>query len=354
MFRSTASPITTSLSGRADGSLGDGHFKELVAPISVEFYSFEGVKIGDKHSMVQYIHDITGISIPALRGSPPSQFSVDERRSWAANRQPKREEDAAYSLLGTFDIHMPLIYGEGRKKAFARLERKIKKSLEDQPLVIPLSRLSTQQSIDKWGLFPPRPNGEDTGVEIPSDTPGILNDHMGVLEHVEVDKDTGVAPRCAVPVFEDDKPRPRGRANVLENLDGLMEEFHGLQLEGQGWETVLKRIFNHARHSVDADERTRSRSRTKSGNHDEAFDSLPEFLRENTKDKKKDTDPKLTRDEPGAASRHREMFSHQVGMSQIATNTLSNLSSPTNPTSNLWQHLPELESYVKGGTSLLY
>lgn len=61
-----------------------------------------------------------------------SQFSIDERRAWEANRQIKRDEDAAYSLLGIFDIHMPLLYGEGRKKAFSRLKKEFKESLEDE------------------------------------------------------------------------------------------------------------------------------------------------------------------------------------------------------------------------------
>ena len=54
-----------------------------------------------------------------------SDFSVTERMSWAENRETKREEDKAYSLLGIFDIHMPLIYGEGRENALARLLEEI-------------------------------------------------------------------------------------------------------------------------------------------------------------------------------------------------------------------------------------
>jgi hypothetical protein len=52
--------------------------------------------------------------------------------SWAAKRETKREEDAAYSLLDIFDIHMPLIYGEGRKKALVRLHKEIEESLKDK------------------------------------------------------------------------------------------------------------------------------------------------------------------------------------------------------------------------------
>ena len=47
--------------------------------------------------------------------------------SWAETRQTTREEDMAYSLLGIFDVHMPLIYGEGRTNAVGRLQEAIDK-----------------------------------------------------------------------------------------------------------------------------------------------------------------------------------------------------------------------------------
>ena len=50
------------------------------------------------------------------------------RLSWAKGRLAKRPEDTVYSLLGIFDIQMPLIYGEGRRKAFIRLRREIEQS----------------------------------------------------------------------------------------------------------------------------------------------------------------------------------------------------------------------------------
>jgi hypothetical protein len=36
----------------------------------------------------------------------------------------------AYSLLGVFDVHIPLIYGEGRESAFRRLREEIDKPLK--------------------------------------------------------------------------------------------------------------------------------------------------------------------------------------------------------------------------------
>lgn len=93
---------------------GGWTLQELLAPPSVEFFSRDGQRLGSRVSLLQEIHDATGISIQALRGSPLSQLSVDERMFWQDRRETKREEDTAYSLLGIFSVYMPLIYGEGR------------------------------------------------------------------------------------------------------------------------------------------------------------------------------------------------------------------------------------------------
>ncbi|PMD58704.1 HET-domain-containing protein [Hyaloscypha bicolor E] len=101
--------------------------QELIAPPSVEFFSREGKRIGDKKSLGQIIHEVTGLAVQALEGSTLFEYSVTERLSWAKKRETKREEDKAYSLLGIFDIHMPLIYGEGMNNAFRRLREEIDK-----------------------------------------------------------------------------------------------------------------------------------------------------------------------------------------------------------------------------------
>ncbi|PVH77971.1 hypothetical protein DL98DRAFT_561393 [Cadophora sp. DSE1049] len=90
--------------------------QELLAPRSVEFYSSEGKNLGNKRTLEQQIHEITG-------------FDVDKRFSWAKSRQTTRGEDKAYSLFRIFDVQMPLLYGEGEVKAFQRLREAI-----DRPL----------------------------------------------------------------------------------------------------------------------------------------------------------------------------------------------------------------------------
>jgi hypothetical protein len=99
--------------------------QELLAPVSVAFYSKEGELLGDKQSLKDTIHEITGIPVEALQGRPISEFGVAERFSWATNRQTTREEDEAYCLLGIFGINLPLIYGEQRLSAMKRLLNEI-------------------------------------------------------------------------------------------------------------------------------------------------------------------------------------------------------------------------------------
>ena len=101
--------------------------QELLAPILVEFFSRERRKLGDKRSLRQQLHEITGIPLAALSGARLSQFSDKERFSWIQSRQTKVEEDRAYSLLGIFDVEMPLRYGEGSAIAFKRLDEEIDK-----------------------------------------------------------------------------------------------------------------------------------------------------------------------------------------------------------------------------------
>ena len=63
-------------------------------------------------------------------GEPPC---VAQIMSWASSRDASRTEDMAYSLLGIFNINMPVLYGEGHR-AFIRLQIEIMKSTDDQSI----------------------------------------------------------------------------------------------------------------------------------------------------------------------------------------------------------------------------
>jgi hypothetical protein len=101
--------------------------QELLAPSSLEFFSQESKRLGDKRFLTEQLHKITGIPEPALQGAPLSQFTVNERLSWIENRRTKLEEDKAYSLLGILDAYIPPLYGEGMAAAFKRLMDEIDK-----------------------------------------------------------------------------------------------------------------------------------------------------------------------------------------------------------------------------------
>ncbi|KAI1847293.1 hypothetical protein JX265_013981 [Neoarthrinium moseri] len=103
--------------------------QELIAPKTVDFYSEEGFSLGDKRTLEPLIRDITGIPAAALRGTPLSDFTIAEREAWVRGRETTHEEDMAYSLLGIFDVHMPLIYGEGREKAQRRLREEARNAV---------------------------------------------------------------------------------------------------------------------------------------------------------------------------------------------------------------------------------
>ncbi|KAH8595380.1 hypothetical protein B0O99DRAFT_486458, partial [Bisporella sp. PMI_857] len=95
--------------------------QELTAPATVEFFSKEGMQLGDKIPLEILIHEVTRIPIQALRGNPFSDFRVAQRKEWAVQRQATKEEDIVYCLLGFCKVSMTPIYGEGKEAALKRL-----------------------------------------------------------------------------------------------------------------------------------------------------------------------------------------------------------------------------------------
>lgn len=107
--------------------------QELIAPERVVFYDAEWGEIGDKSSLSDEINEVTDIDVHILHGGELGEVSVARRMSWAAGRETTREEDQAYSLMGIFDVNMPMLYGEG-PKAFIRLQEEIYRETEDHSI----------------------------------------------------------------------------------------------------------------------------------------------------------------------------------------------------------------------------
>lgn len=68
-------------------------------------------------------------------------------------RRTTRSEDIAYSLLGLFNINMPLLYGERGFRAFFRLQLEIAKSTDDESIFA-----WTAPTNQPCGMFAPWPS----------------------------------------------------------------------------------------------------------------------------------------------------------------------------------------------------
>ena len=109
--------------------------QELIAPKVVEFFDREWNYRGGRADLAKLLKRITGIPWAVLSVSANlEQFAVAMRMSWAARRETTRGEDMAYCLMGLFDVNMPLLYGEGMVKAFARLQMAIVQSTGDMSI----------------------------------------------------------------------------------------------------------------------------------------------------------------------------------------------------------------------------
>lgn len=102
--------------------------QELLAPHYLVFLDRAWRRIGIRESWADEIKEASRIETRHLTTFSPTDFnscSIAMRLSWASHRDTTLEEDETYSLLGLFGISLPLIYGEGRWRAFNRLQREL-------------------------------------------------------------------------------------------------------------------------------------------------------------------------------------------------------------------------------------
>lgn len=83
--------------------------QELIAPTNLDFYSANWESIGSRSSLAADISEITGVDPFVLAGRDIKQVKVARRMYWASYRQTTRLEDAAYCLMGMFDVNMPIV-----------------------------------------------------------------------------------------------------------------------------------------------------------------------------------------------------------------------------------------------------
>lgn len=140
---------------------------ELLAPPRVDFFGRGWTYLGSRSEpgTVDGVARITGISVGILTGAARVEdVPVSRRLSWAAGRSCARPEDAAYSLMGLFGVHIQVLYGEGERSAWQRLQEEIMKQVDDQTLFCWDPSLA---------LKPPKPSSS-SGAAWPVDEPSNM------------------------------------------------------------------------------------------------------------------------------------------------------------------------------------
>lgn len=101
--------------------------QELLAPSIVDFFSYEGIKLGSKLSLSSILHEITGIPKAALQGQSLFDFNVNQRVLWNEHRETKIPTDRAYSLMGILGVSLSPFDGESVAEAMKRVTDEVDK-----------------------------------------------------------------------------------------------------------------------------------------------------------------------------------------------------------------------------------
>jgi hypothetical protein len=151
--------------------------QELLAPRAVSFYSHRWSHLGTRNNLIDIISSTTRIEERFLAADAKAleQASISKKMSWASRRRTSRIEDEAYCLLGLFGVHMPLLYGEG-KKAFRRLQEEI---LKENPADHTIFAWGTLIERKKWSRRKPDDNDNVEGSSMP-----VLWDKGKAEEHL--------------------------------------------------------------------------------------------------------------------------------------------------------------------------
>ena len=108
--------------------------QELIAPRKVWFFGTKWKYLASRASNADDVANACSVHKTLLTNEAKIEdFSVAQRMSWAADRVTTRLEDRAYSLLGLFNVNMPLLYGEGNR-AFMRLQEEILRQSDDESI----------------------------------------------------------------------------------------------------------------------------------------------------------------------------------------------------------------------------
>ena len=102
--------------------------QELLAANTILFFTqnwslYQNIRSNHKEdsAILGELTQATGITSRYLTDFHPGVDDARSRLQWASTRCTTRPEDIAYSLLGVFSLHIPVLYGESAENALGRL-----------------------------------------------------------------------------------------------------------------------------------------------------------------------------------------------------------------------------------------
>ncbi|KAE9364092.1 HET-domain-containing protein [Stipitochalara longipes BDJ] len=132
--------------------------QELIAPKEVIFIDKDWKRLGTRTSLKDKIESITKVADTVLDGASLDTIAAAAKMSWASGRVTTRPEDIAYCLLGLFNVNMPLLYGEGKEKAFIRLQEEFLKNSDDESIFAWRTSREESQVKPYWSLLASTPD----------------------------------------------------------------------------------------------------------------------------------------------------------------------------------------------------
>ncbi|KAG2358465.1 heterokaryon incompatibility protein-domain-containing protein [Suillus spraguei] len=124
--------------------------QELIAPTSLFFFDSRWREIGSKNSLAELLSSITRVHADVLARVNAGSDKVMTTRASFSVATKMSPEDRAYSLMGIFKVHMPVIYGEGEKKAFFRLQLEIMRTSHDQSIFAWSNPAAGGRKVGTW------------------------------------------------------------------------------------------------------------------------------------------------------------------------------------------------------------
>jgi hypothetical protein len=127
---------------RAVGKVVDIATRVISAPIHAA--------LEEQPSLTDIISIATGIPKSHLSNARVAkEASIAQRMCWASRRQTTRGEDEAYCLLGLMGVNLSLLYGEGRTRAFERLQKAILEVSNDETIFAFSNMLGDQTPLSR-------------------------------------------------------------------------------------------------------------------------------------------------------------------------------------------------------------